>query len=97
LTILDDLHAEMIVPILVPLEERDLNSLTLEEMRELLKRQEADLERQNLKRQLEENRRKLSGTDELKKEVKREHNTTSGESRDTSKRRRIETVDLTND
>jgi hypothetical protein len=87
----------MIVPIPVPLEERDFNSLTLEEMRELLKRQEADLERQNLKRQLEENRRKLSGTDELKKEVKREHNTAFRESKDTSKRRRIETVDLTDD
>jgi len=87
----------MIVPIPVPLEERDLNSLTLEEMRELLKRQEADLERQNLKRQLEENRRKLSGSDELKKEVNREHNTAFGESKDTSKRRRIETVDLTDD
>lgn len=44
----DDLYAEMIVPKPIPLGNRDPESLSVEEMRELLRRQEEDLERQGL-------------------------------------------------
>ncbi|KAE9961501.1 hypothetical protein BLS_001914 [Venturia inaequalis] len=100
----DDLHAEMIVSKPLPLEERDLDTLTLEEMHELLKRQANDLERQKLKRLIEENRRKLSGTTEggkeenkdTKEKIKREHESAFGRSSSASasKRRQIKTIDL---
>ncbi|TLD18931.1 ATP-dependent RNA helicase [Venturia nashicola] len=93
---MDDLYAEMIVPRPIPLEDREPESLSLEEMRELVRRQEADL--QNLRRQIEENRANLSGTQGIKHELKREHDPEFGESSGSTFRRRcIETVDLTDD
>ncbi|RDI85414.1 hypothetical protein Vi05172_g4763 [Venturia inaequalis] len=99
-----DLHAEMIVSKPIPLEERDLDTLTLEEMHELLKRQANDLERQKLKRLIQENRRKLSSTTEggkeenkdTKEKIKREHESAFGRSSSASasKRRQIKTIDL---
>ncbi|RDI85421.1 hypothetical protein Vi05172_g4764 [Venturia inaequalis] len=95
---MDDLYAEMIVPRPVPLEERDPESLSVEEMRELLRRQEANLERRNLRRQIEGNRAVLSGSQGIKGELKREHDSSLAESSGSaSRRRRIETVDLTDD
>lgn len=88
----------MIVPRPVPLEERDPESLSVEEMRELLRRQEANLERRNLRRQIEGNRAVLSGSQGIKGELKREHDSSLAESSGSaSRRRRIETVDLTDD
>ncbi|TID13723.1 ATP-dependent RNA helicase [Venturia nashicola] len=135
---MDDLYAEIIIPRPIPLEQRDVATLTIEELNELLKRQEAGLERQELQRRVEENRKILSGgidgrkegKMEVKKELKLEHESdftraanrcrtqTIDLSEDglkkelrrerdfplkqhgnagTSKRRRIETVDLTDD
>jgi hypothetical protein len=49
----------MIIPRLLNLEDRPLDSLTIDEMRELVQKQQEELERQGLRRQLEENREKL--------------------------------------
>jgi hypothetical protein len=49
----------MVIPHLLNLEDRPLDSLAIEEMRELVQKQQEELERQGLRRQLEENREKL--------------------------------------
>lgn len=88
----------MIVPKPIALEDRDPDSLSLEEMRELLRRQEADLERQNMRRQIEENGARLSGSQDIKRELKREHGSAfAASSSSASSRRRIETVDFIDD
>lgn len=98
LTCSEDLYAEMIVPRPIPLEDRDLESLNVEEMRELVRRQKADLERRNLRHQIEENRATSSGSQRIKRELKRERDFAFGEnSGSASSRRRIETVDLTDE
>lgn len=84
-----------------------MKTLTVDELNELLKRQDADLERQVLGRRVEENRKKLrSDTDDkerekndVKKEAKREHGSAfgRGSNSNTSTRHRIETIDLAED
>ncbi|QDS76258.1 hypothetical protein FKW77_001479 [Venturia effusa] len=93
----DDLKAELIIPRSespVPLENRPLEDLSLEEMRELLKRQRQQIE--------EAARVKREGRNNVKRERNRDHDSVIDmDNEDVTmlpvKRRRVEAVDLTRD
>lgn len=53
----DDLYAEIIVPRPLPLEERDVDSLSLEELRELTRQQQETIKMRDASKSVPEKRK----------------------------------------